>query len=297
MAFDPMALLSVGSNIIGGLFGADKAAADRKAQIDLHNQATAEADFRRGQDRTWAWEDRAYYSGREDANNARNEALQREFAKSSIQWRADDARAAGLHPLAAIGGAGAMYSPSSVAVGGGSGGSNAAYPAPPNVQGGGSPMGAAFSAIGQDLSRAMNATRSYSAREEAFRQTVQEMELQHMTLKNDLLMSQIQRLKVNSNPPMPTDGINLPFGKTEGVTPLYAGNGRIDADRTISDTNEFTNRYGEFLGDWVFGPYVAWRDYLKNTVVPGSQRFEARRREWHGEPATFQDRWLGTKPY
>ena len=37
----------------------------------------------------------------------RNEALQREFAQNGIRWRAADARAAGLHPLAALGSSGA----------------------------------------------------------------------------------------------------------------------------------------------------------------------------------------------
>lgn len=280
-------LLSIGSNIIGGLFGADKAAADRKAQIDLHNQATAEADFRRGQDRTWAWEDRAYAEG----IRQKEEQLQREFAQNSIQWKAADARAAGLHPLAAIGAGTSMYSPSA-SIGGG--GSNAAYPAPPNVQGGGSSMGAAFSAIGQDLSRAMHATRSYSARDEAFKQTVQEMELQNMTLRNDLLASQIARLKVNNNPPMPTDGGMLPEKDFEPTTSLMMNGSKINTDRSISDANEFTNRYGEFMGDWVFGPYISWRDFNTHVLQPGSSRFEARRREWHGEN-TFQERWEGRR--
>lgn len=36
---------------------------------------------------------------------------QREFAQHGIRWRVEDAKAAGLHPLAAIGAAGASYSP------------------------------------------------------------------------------------------------------------------------------------------------------------------------------------------
>lgn len=40
-----------------------------------------------------------------------NEALQREFAQQGIRWKVQDARAAGLHPLYAIGASGAAYSP------------------------------------------------------------------------------------------------------------------------------------------------------------------------------------------
>jgi len=42
---------------------------------------------------------------------------QKEFAQMGIRWRAEDAKAAGLHPLAAIGAAGASYSPTIVAGG------------------------------------------------------------------------------------------------------------------------------------------------------------------------------------
>lgn len=42
---------------------------------------------------------------------ASNEALQREFAQMGIRWKVDDAKAAGLHPLYALGGSGAAYAP------------------------------------------------------------------------------------------------------------------------------------------------------------------------------------------
>lgn len=37
--------------------------------------------------------------------------MQKKFAKKQIQWRAADARAAGIHPLAALGASGAQYQP------------------------------------------------------------------------------------------------------------------------------------------------------------------------------------------
>lgn len=40
-----------------------------------------------------------------------NIALQREFAQMGIRWRVDDARAAGIHPLAALGASGASFNP------------------------------------------------------------------------------------------------------------------------------------------------------------------------------------------
>lgn len=43
-------------------------------------------------------------------------AKQEEFAKNGIRWKVEDARAAGLHPLYALGGSGASYTPSAIPV-------------------------------------------------------------------------------------------------------------------------------------------------------------------------------------
>lgn len=61
----------------------------------------------------------AYYSEKNtEATNranaeiaAQNRALQKEFAQNSIQWKVNDAKQAGLHPLAAIGAQGTSYTP------------------------------------------------------------------------------------------------------------------------------------------------------------------------------------------
>lgn len=50
--------------------------------------------------------------------NKQTDRLQREFAQNSIQWRVEDAKKAGLHPLFALSGGGASYSPGSVMVDG-----------------------------------------------------------------------------------------------------------------------------------------------------------------------------------
>ncbi len=44
----------------------------------------------------------------------RQEDLQREFAQNSIQWRVNDAKKAGIHPVAALGSQGISYNPSYV---------------------------------------------------------------------------------------------------------------------------------------------------------------------------------------
>lgn len=71
-----------------------------------------------------------------------NRDMQREFAQKGIRWRVEDAKAAGLHPLAALGAAGASFSPS--------------------FQAGG--LGDSLAQAGQDISRSIDATRTADER-------------------------------------------------------------------------------------------------------------------------------------
>lgn len=71
------------------------------------------------------------------------EATQREFAQMGIRWRVADAKAAGLHPLYALGGPSATYSP------------------PPITTG----VGDSLRQAGQDLSRAIQAQGTAADRE------------------------------------------------------------------------------------------------------------------------------------
>lgn len=185
-----------------------------------------------------------------------NRALQREFAQSGVQWKVADAKKAGVHPLYALGAP--TVSPAV---------SIAADPMGPAVARAGSAIGKALD--GQDITRARMATMAASERQAAFDQTVQEMTLQRMTLQNDLLQSQIQRLKAQKNPPFPETGpVQLGQGKTPDRQPIVIGGHVVRTDRGTSDTNDVTNRYGEGIGDWIYGPYVAWKDYSHHTWGP-----------------------------
>lgn len=114
----------------------------------------------------------------------RNVALQREFAQNGIRWRAEDAAAAGLHPLAALGASGSGYQPSSVSVGGGgtslmdSGSRGSGY--------------RALGQFGQDVGRAIGAVQT--PEEKAFKG----LQLERMAVDNDIakmeLVSRRQRL-------------------------------------------------------------------------------------------------------
>lgn len=127
-----------------------------------------------------------------EAIAAQNTAMQREFAQNGIQWRVEDARKAGIHPIYALGSGGASFSPVSA--------NFSADTSLPN----------AMAAAGQDLGRAVNATRPAAARLDAYTRTAQALNLEKAGLENDVLRLEIAsktgRLNQQANPPMPSGG-------------------------------------------------------------------------------------------
>lgn len=110
----------------------------------------------------------SYIPSPEQVANEKNANLQREFAQHGIRWRVEDAKAAGIHPLYALGASGASASPS-------------------------------FVAEGQDLSRAIHATRTGSERRFA------ELQLQRAQLENIMLGLQVHGLAQSQfGPSMPS---------------------------------------------------------------------------------------------
>lgn len=75
--------------VVGGLFGNYQQKKANKSQAAVNRENIA---FQR-------------------ESQDKSEALQREFAQHGLRWKAEDAKAAGLHPLSALGAQGASYSP------------------------------------------------------------------------------------------------------------------------------------------------------------------------------------------
>lgn len=116
--------------------------------------------------------------GSMDKNKDRK--MQKEFAQSGIQWKVEDAKKAGIHPLAALGAQTTSYSPVSV---------------------GGPSIASSLASAGSDISRAVDATRGAGARNDAYTKTIQDLNITRMGLENDLLGSQIA--KINTTGPKP----------------------------------------------------------------------------------------------
>lgn len=130
---------------------------------------------------------------------AADRKMQVQFAKNGIQWKVEDAKKAGVHPLYALGAQTVPFQPTMTA-------------------GHGAP--ADFSAMGQDISRAIDATRAPEEKLDAFQTSVRELTLTKMGLENELLASQIAKLGATQSPGIPTGASNpylLPGQPNSGV--------------------------------------------------------------------------------
>lgn len=128
---------------------------------------------------------------------AQNIALQKEFAQTGIRWKVEDAKAAGIHPLYALGANTTSFAPVSV------GTTNAM-----------SPLADMAKNLGQDLSRSVDATRTGKERVAARVEGVASgLQLDNMKLKNDLLRAQIAKLnqsQVGPGMPVKSDNYMIP---------------------------------------------------------------------------------------
>lgn len=120
-------------------------------------------------------------AGQSQANaerlNRLNYEHQKEFAQNGIRWRVADAKAAGLHPLAALGAQGASYSPSAVI--------------------GDSPDFSFLKDMGQGIDRAMDAkaTRQERVEREEKSNALFDEELKGKQLQNQETETRIQQMK------------------------------------------------------------------------------------------------------
>lgn len=170
-------------------------------------------------------------SNRASRNQAAAEqAAQREFAQHGIRWKVADAKAAGIHPLYALGASTHSYSP---------------------VMAGDS-LGAALGQAGQDIGRAIHATATAAERREqeqrlaeaARRAEAREIERHHSGLANDEVQrqwyaAQIASLRQKaSGPPSPavTSGVSSGGVPAGAFTPVLgsAGRGVTKASEAIS---------------------------------------------------------------
>lgn len=139
-----------------------------------------------------------------EANTKKEYKRQKEFAQMGIQWKVADARAAGIHPLFALGAQTLSYSP--------------------QVMQGETGF---LRDMGQNVARA--AMSGMTRQERAFSDAVNALTLKRMSLENNLLESQISNINNSNNPPMPDpnrpgfeDGLNMDYTHVQTKDGGYA---------------------------------------------------------------------------
>jgi len=195
------------------------------------------------------------------ANAQKQYEQQKEFAQSGIQWKVKDAEAAGIHPLYALGANTISYAPQSV-------GSN------PNDFG-------FLKETGQNIGRAIDATRSLPARAEALQTTAATLTNEGLALDNDLKRTQLASAAALASQPGTGPGLPGAFQKyvlhgqgDAGVTdPSYehkivppqftpglkAFGHTIDTSSDFSDAQSYEDRYGDGT-DNIMGAIIAGAD-------------------------------------
>lgn len=149
---------------------------------------------------------------------ANEAAQQREFAQNGIQWKVADAKAAGVHPLYALGANTVSYSPQSV---------------------GGSDFGG-LAAAGQDIGRAIDSTRSQTQRSDALSSTLAALQVDGLKIDNDIkradLASKLATIRGQSGPALPNAATTNLYG-LDGVGDLTVDGPtlKLQTQRDLSD--------------------------------------------------------------
>lgn len=176
-----------------------------------------------------------------DANarlNSQNLAAQKEFAQYGIRWRVADAEKAGLHPLAALGAQTSSFAPSIV---------------------GDTGMSDAVRNSGQDISRAISATRTADERMMAQLNLANaRADLDGKEIDNQIRKAQLNKM-VSVGPPFP-GGDNFVPGQ---------GNSGLVVDRPLQRTVSAPGRPAQEAG-WRPDVAYARTDTGLTPVVPES---------------------------
>lgn len=165
--------------------------------------------------------------------------LQREFAQNGLRWKVEDAKRAGIHPLAALGATGASYSPVGL---------------------GDNDLSAVGSAVGQDFSRAVDATRTKPERLGAVGAKMEALGLERASLENDLLRAQILDITRPRTPPFPMadTSYNVPGQPGSGIK---IGGSTVEFSPHMSDAQVAEDRYGDLV-QMLYGVGVLGADAL-----------------------------------
>lgn len=169
--------------------------------------------------------------GKDDAAHDAKD-MAKYVGKHAIQWRVEDANAAGVHPLYALGAS--VMNSAPVAVGADN---------------------SWVDEMGQGIARAADATLSKVGGVDA---QIQRLALERAGLENELLRSQIAVQRANvaprvlTNPGMPGQGDFV-----------MGDNNKFRVNRQATPAQDWENQYGE-PGEWIGGGFNMVSDLIRN---------------------------------
>lgn len=182
----------------------------------------------------------------------KNIKMQQDFAQHGIKWKVDDAKDAGIHPVYALGAPTTSFSPIS-------------FSATADNS-----MGNALAAAGQDVGRAINTTRTAQERDSVYTKAAVALSLEKGALENEVLRSQLARIKQQNSPPMASQAIvpndPAPFAvpedkKAEERPPLMIFGKRWMTNPNTSPMAAWEQQYGDDgWASWVLPPVLATND-------------------------------------
>lgn len=160
--------------------------------------------------------------GKDEAK--KNMQMQLAFAKNSIQWKAQDAAKAGIHPLYAMGAPTMSFQ---------------------NVVSG---MPEAVANAGQDISRAVGAAMDGGQKADAYTTALRALQLQRGGLENELLRTQIAKLNAPGTPPSMPGPRDRPIidgqGDTKAPITLIEGL-TVNPRKSEASAQDVEDEYGE----------------------------------------------------
>lgn len=201
--------------------------------------------------------------GAKSADKA-NKELQMDFAKNAVQWKVEDARKAGIHPLYALG---APTMSPSVSLGA---------------------TGQALADMGQDVSRAISVGGNAVDRQ------IQALQLERAGLENTLLRKQINMVgspppsPIGANPVIPGQEQTSFVGPQNQVYKLPPGTSPAQHAQNVAGEGGETLYIPWLLAQTLFGPKGALSDEMINRDLRFVRKWwneraavgRARMREW-----------------
>lgn len=209
--------------------------------------------------------------------NRQNLKYQMLFAKKGLRWKINDARKAGVAPLAALGAQSVSFSPSFV-------GATQA----------GQGVADSAAAMGQGISRAATALGSADDQNSEYLRRLQQLQLDNMTLQNQALGSQIRLMSQPGTPlaaPVAAERYLIP-GQGAGVDVVPHRVNAGDPSRVGFDAGTINDVQAVAAtdGSQVIVPADAVKQAVEDVMVPSVQMQIRHNLDIAAEPRKF---WKG----